>query len=106
MSGPVLVPENVASYVATGDGGNGALLNARVYQLDPCLVVEDGDGTRFVPVFPAGMLEVDGDEVSFDGVRLTDGAEVSLAGGTVPTAPPDARIPDGCEGHLWLVNDI
>ncbi len=97
-------PVNVATYVPAGEGGNAALLDATVYQVQPCVAVEDSAGTKYVPVFPVGAVDVEGGETSFNGIELVEGAQVSLAGGAVAAAPNGTQIPSGCVGDLWLVN--
>ena len=97
-------PVNVATYVPAGEGGNAALLEATVYQVQPCIAVEDSTGTKYVPVFPVGAVDVEGGETSFNGIVLVEGAQVPLAGGAVAAAPDGVQIPNGCAGDLWLVN--
>jgi hypothetical protein len=97
--------DGVASYSPTGEeGGNAALFTGTVVQTLPCIATEDSEGVTYIPVFPVDQLELKDGHLVFGGTDLVLGAEVTLPGGVVETAPEGSTVPDGCEGTLWLVN--
>jgi hypothetical protein len=97
-------PPNVATYVPAGEGGFGALLDGTVYQVHPCIAVEDDFGVKYVPVFAVGSVDVQGGKIFYRGTALTEGTHVSLGGGFVGNSGEGLAIPDGCEGDFWIVN--
>ena len=94
-SGPVAV------YPAP-DYGMDALLDGTVRLNDGCLVVEGGEGTTAVPVFPSDDVTWDEDSklLTWRGETYSDGDAISLGGGFVGTSGiENGYFPEDCAGR-------
>ncbi len=97
-------PQNLATYVPSGDGGNAGLLEAHIDATEPCVSVRDAAGNRYVPVFPETAVSYEEGVARYSGVELIASASLDLPGGVVTKLPEGGSAPDGCDGEYWLVN--
>lgn len=83
----------VARYPATGEGGDSALLEGTVHDMDGCLVITTRDSdTPTVPIFPD-------DDPAPD--SLSEGDSVSLGGGFRERGQVEEYLPEACaSGNL------
>lgn len=95
----------LATYEPTGDGGDGALLEAQVVLTDGCVYVEQ-DGRRMLPIFPDDQVERGtGEQLTYHGETYEDGDRIALGGGGTDRPFEGASVPDGCADDLpvWVV---
>lgn len=98
------VKTSVATYVATGDGWDGALLEGNLLLLDTgCLVVREKSGENaFIPVFPVNKeaVEFDGETLRLGTQSFKVGDKISLGGSALEWTDEypelDYTMPDAC----------
>lgn len=98
------VKTSVATYVAVGDGWDGALLEGNLLLLDTgCLVVREKAGENaFIPVFPVNKeaVEFDGETLRLGAQSFKVGDKISLGGSALEWSDEypelDYTMPDAC----------
>jgi hypothetical protein len=98
------VPDDVASYAPTGTGGADAQLIGVLVRDDGCTYVDDEFGERWLPIFPAGSVRWQGDDLVVGSGIHSVGEIVTFSGGEFGSA--DAVVPEACDDTLprWQVN--
>jgi hypothetical protein len=101
---PADVPDDVASYAPTGAGGMDAQLIGVLVRDDGCTYVDDEFGERWLPIFPAGSVRWQGDDLIVGNEIHTVGEIVTFGGGEGGSA--EAVVPEACDDALsrWQVN--
>jgi hypothetical protein len=86
---------HVGTYAATGEGGDGALLEGTARINDGCFFVEASTGERFLVYFPDDEVEWSDEGLRYDGSTFGAGDSIAL-GGAVSSAsrpvPSDCRV--------------
>lgn len=99
------VSAHVGTYEATGEGGDGALLEGTVRLEDGCLFVEASTGGRFLAYFPEDEVEWRDEGLRYDGTTYGSGDSIVLGGGTSSATRP---VPSDCRERFealtqWIV---
>ena len=92
--------KHVGTYRASGEGGDGALLEGTVRIVDGCFLVEDKGGPRYLPYFPDDEVRRNGEGLEYSGASYGDGAAIALGGGVSGSPEP---MPANCSGLNGLV---
>ena len=89
------VSRHVGTYEATGEGGDGALLEGTVRLDDGCFLVEAARGERFLVYFPEDEVEWTVDGLRHGGSTYEAGDSIALGGGSSGSwaLPFDCREP-------------
>lgn len=97
---------HVGTYEATGEGGDGALLEGTVRLVDGCLLVEQDDlGERYLVYFPDEEVTWSHDGLGYAESAYGAGAAIALPGGVSPDSRP---VPSDCRERFgglrqWIV---
>ena len=91
------VSRHVGTYEATGEGGDGALLEGTVQLDDGCFLVEATDGERVVVYFPEDEVEWREDGLKYAGSTYRTGDSIALGGGGSSASWP---VPVDCRDRF------
>lgn len=99
------VADHVGTYEATGEGGDGALLEGTVQLDDGCFVVEANAGERFLVYFPEDEVKWSDEGLGYAGATYGSGDSIAVGGGASSVSRP---VPSDCrEGFealpQWIV---
>lgn len=78
---------------ATGEGGDGALLEGTVRLEDGCFLVEASTGERFLTYFPEDEVEWSDEGLRYGGSTYGSGDSIALGGGIASDSRP---VPSDC----------
>ena len=87
-------PRHVGTYRATGEGGDGAMLEGTVRLDDGCFIVETSAAERFLVYFPENEVEWSKEGLQYADSTYSNSDSIALAGGGVVASrpvPPDCR---------------
>ena len=87
-------PRHVGTYKATGEGGDGALLEGTVRLDDGCFIVETSAAERFLVYFPDDEVGWSEEGLHHGGSTYSNGDSIAVGGGGVDSSrpvPPDCR---------------
>ena len=98
MPGQDQVPQSgpLAMYPKPTDGMD-ALLEGTLTVTDDCVTIAHSDGTRSVPVFPAGDASWNEGVLSWRGGEFGEGDPISVGGGLFAAPLTASYIPAGCQ---------
>lgn len=85
---------HVGTYKATGEGGDGAILEGTVLLDDGCFIVETSAAERFLVYFPEDEVEWSKEGLRYGGSTYSNGDSIALSGGGADASrpiPPDCR---------------
>lgn len=99
------VSRHVGTYAATGEGGDGALLEGTVQLDDGCFLVEATTGERFVVYFPEDEVEWNAEGLWYAGSVYRTSDSIALSGGGSGASRP---VPVDCRDRFedapqWIV---
>ncbi|MFC7359047.1 hypothetical protein [Nocardioides astragali] len=87
------VSRHVGTYEATGEGGDGALLEGTVQLDDGCFFVEASTSERFLVYFPADEVEWSDEGLRYAVSTYGTGDSIALGGGGSSASRP---VPSDC----------
>lgn len=87
------VSGHVGTYEATGEGGDGALLEGTVRVNDGCFFVEASTGERFLVYFPDDEVEWSDEGLRYGASTFETGDSIALGGGVSSASRP---VPSDC----------
>lgn len=91
------VSRHVGTYEATGEGGDGALLEGTVQLDDGCFLVEATTGERFVVYFPEDEVEWSDEGLQYAGSTYRTSDSIALGGGGSSASRP---VPADCRDRF------
>lgn len=87
----------VAYVTQSSDGGDDALLDGTVQVSDSCLVIVDGLGQTWLPIFQRPRTTWDGATLTYNGGPYTNGSGIRLGGGFHDEPTEADYAPEGCD---------
>jgi hypothetical protein len=95
---------HVGTYEATGEGGDGALLEGTVQLDDGCFFVETNAGERFLVYFPEDEVEWSDEGLHYADSTYSNGDSIALGGGSSGSRPVPSECREGFKAlPQWTV---